>query len=95
VETEAVKGKGIEELYGSIEKHRDYLLSNDKGQLDDVLQKRAKNQLVEALRDEAFKAILSRLDARGISLEAMVKSVVEKRADPYSLVQQVLAEELR
>lgn len=95
VETEAVKGRGVENLFESIQKHRDYLLANDKGQLDDVLQKRARNQLVEALRDEALKSILGRLESRGVSLDELVQKVVEKAADPYSLVQQVLSEELR
>ncbi len=95
VETEAVKGRGIEELFQSIEKHRGFLLANDKGQLDDVLSKRARNQLMEALRDEAFKTILCRLESRGVSLEGLVRMIVEKESDPYSLVQQVLSEELR
>ena len=95
VETEGVKGRGIEELYGSIQKHREYLTSNDKGQLDEVLEKRARTQLVEALRDEALRTLLERLEARGITVDSMVKRVKDKESDPYSLVRQVLAEELR
>lgn len=95
VETEAVKGRGIEDLFQSIEKHRSYLLANDRGQLDDVLQKRAKNQLMETLRDEVLKTIVRRLESRGVLIDDLVRKVVEKESDPYSVVQQVLAEELR
>ena len=95
VETEAVKGRGIEELYQAIQKHREYLLTNDRGQLDDVLHKRAKNQLVEALRDEALRALLERIESRPLSLEDMVRKIVSKEMDPYSLVQEVLSQELK
>jgi LAO/AO transport system kinase len=95
VETEAVKARGIEELHQAIQKHRDYLMANDKGQLDDVLQKRARHQLLEALRDEALRTILDRLGARGTTLDDMIRAIVSKDRDPYSLVQEVLAQELK
>jgi LAO/AO transport system kinase len=95
VETEAVKGRGIEELYQAIQKHREYLLANDRGQLDDVLHKRARNQLVEALRDEALRALLERIESRPLSLEDMVRKIVSKEMDPYTLVQEVLSQELK
>lgn len=95
IETEATKGRGIEELYEAIQKHRGYLLANDRGQLDEVLQKRARNQVIEILKDEALRALLQRLDARGAFLDDMVKKVMNRDADPYSLIQEVLAEELR
>lgn len=95
VETEAIKGRGIEELYQAIEKHRTYLTANDKGQLDEALRKRARNQIVEALRDEALRTLLQRMEASGISLEALVEKVKSREADPYTLVQDVLSQELR
>lgn len=95
VETEAVKGRGIEELYQAIRKHREFLVSNDRGQMDDVLQKRARSQLIEALKDEALRALLNRLEARGISLDNLVDQIKSRQKDPYTLVQDVLAKELR
>jgi len=95
VETEGIKGRGIEELYEAIQKHRLYLLANDRGQLDEVLHKRARNQVIEALKDEALRTLLQRLEDRGVSLEVMVQKVMNKDADPYSLVREVLSEELR
>ncbi|MFP5212769.1 MAG: methylmalonyl Co-A mutase-associated GTPase MeaB [Acidobacteriota bacterium] len=94
VQTEAVKGKGIEEFYEALGKHREYLLKNDKGQLDEVLRKRARNQLIETMRDEALKVLMDRLENQGISLEDMVSQIAAKEADPYSLVSNVLRREL-
>jgi LAO/AO transport system kinase len=95
LETEGVKGRGVEELYQTIQKHRNYLIANDSGQYDDVLRKRARTQLIEALREEAVKALIQRLEGRGITVDSLVDSVVQKQADPYSLVQEVLENELR
>lgn len=90
-ETQAQKGVGIEELYAGIQKHREYLLSNDHGQWDDLLEKRARHQLLEAIRDEAFKSIIRRLEAQGTSLDDLVRRIKNKESDPYSLVQEVVA----
>jgi LAO/AO transport system kinase len=95
LEAEGVKGKGVEEIFQTIQKHREYLLANDKGQLDAVLQKRARSQLVEALRDGVLKAVLDRMEAKGASLESMVEKIARKEIDPYTVVQDILAEELR
>ncbi len=90
-ETQAQKGVGIEELYAGIQKHREYLLSNDHGQWDDLLEKRARHQLLEAIRDEAFKSVIRRLEAQGTSLDDLVRRIKNKESDPYSLVQEVVA----
>ncbi len=95
VQTEAIKSKGIEELAEAIGKHRDYLMANDRLQLRDAMVKRARSQLLEVLKDEAFKTMVSRIEARGESLGELVQKIVDKTADPYSIVQQLLAQELR
>jgi LAO/AO transport system kinase len=94
VETEAIKGRGLEELYSDIQKHREYLRANPQ-QLNEVLWKRARNQLVEALRDQTLRTILDRLENRGVSLDALIKRIMNREADPYSLVHEILNEELR
>jgi len=95
IQTEAVKSRGIEELALAIQKHREFLLANEKTQLREALVKRARSQLLEVLKDEALRAILNRIETRGVSLEELVCQIVEKSADPYSIVQEMLAEELR
>ena len=94
VETEAIKGRGIEDLYRSIHQHRAYLLTNPE-QLNEVLRKRARNQLVEALKDQALQAIIERLTQQGVSLDSLIQKILEKEADPYSLVHTILEAQLR
>lgn len=94
LETEGAKGRGVEELYQTILKHKEHLLSNDRGQLDAVLRKRAKSQFVEALREGVLTAILDRLESRGESVDAMVDKIARKESDPYSIVQEFLDREL-
>lgn len=91
VETEAMKGRGLEELFGAIRKHREYLLANDRGQLDAVLRKRAGNQFLEALKDYAFKSALQRMETRGMTLDAVACRIADKEIDPYTLVEEILA----
>jgi len=95
VQTEALKGRGIDELYQAIDRHRQYLLKNDGSQLKEVLRKRARNQLLEVLKDEALRTLLDRMRSRGLSVDDMVTQIVEKQDDPYSIVQKLLTEELR
>lgn len=94
LETEAVKGRGIEELYQGIHRHREYLLANDHGQWDSALEKRARSHFMEVLRDELMETILHRMASRGSSLDTEIEKVKNKEADPYSLVQEILAREL-
>ncbi len=95
VETEATKAKGIEELYQAIEKHRAYLLTSHTEKWRQVLEKRVKIQLVGALRDQALRTILERIEAHGDSLDEMVQKIVDKESDPYTIVQQIIGRELR
>ncbi|MDY0041580.1 MAG: methylmalonyl Co-A mutase-associated GTPase MeaB [Desulforhabdus sp.] len=95
IQTEAIKSRGIEELAQAIQKHREFLLANEKSQLREALVKRARSQLLEVLKDEALRALLNRIEARGVSFDELVRRIVEKSADPYSIVQELLTEELR
>ena len=94
VETEAIKGRGLEDLYRSILQHREYLTAHPE-QLNEVLRKRASSQLVEALKDQALQAILTRLARQGDSLESLIHKILAKEADPYSLVTAILEAQLR
>jgi LAO/AO transport system kinase len=94
VETEATKGRGIEDLYGAIEKHRAYLLST-QSEWREVAEKRAGIQLISVLRDQAFKTILKRIEECGDSMDEMVRKIVDKESDPYTIVQQIIAKALK
>ena len=95
VETEAIKGRGIEELYEAIEKHRAYLLATHTEKWREILEKRARMQFMVVLKDQAFRAILERVEGRGDSLDEMVQKIVDKESDPYTIVQQIIDRELK
>jgi LAO/AO transport system kinase len=94
VETEAIKGRGIEELCSAIEKHKTYLLSSHPEKWREASEKRTRIQLVGTLRDEVLKTILGRMEARGDSLEEMVRKIVGRESDPYTVVRQIIEKEL-
>jgi LAO/AO transport system kinase len=95
IETEAVKARGMEELFSAIEKHREFLLGGKRSEWREVVEKRARLQLLEALRDEVFRTILDRLEDRGASLDEMVKMIVDRRSDPYTMVQEIISREMK
>ncbi|MCE5334975.1 MAG: methylmalonyl Co-A mutase-associated GTPase MeaB [Desulfobacteraceae bacterium] len=94
VETEAVKSRGMEDLHEAIRNHRSFLLSTHTEKWREVLEKRARIQLMEALREEAFRTILARMEKDGNSFDLMVDQIVEKQSDPYTLVQEIIAKEM-
>ncbi len=95
IETEAVKARGMEELFAAIEKHRDFLLAGKQSEWREVVEKRARLQLLEALRDEAFRTILDRLENSGTSLDEMVRMIVDRQSDPYTMVQEIISREMK
>lgn len=95
VETEAMKGRGIDKLYETIEKHRTFLQATGSEKWREVVEKRTKIQLMGALRDEAFKAVLERIEARGDSIDELVRRIVDRELDPYTAVEQIVDKGLR
>jgi len=95
LETEATKGRGIKELYEAIQNHRAYLLATHSEKWRQIMEKRARIQLMAALKDQAFRTILERVEGRGDSLDEMVQKIVGKESDPYTIVQQIIDRELK
>lgn len=94
VETEAVRAVGVEELFQAVNEHRRSLVDNDRRELDRILERRARSQVLEVLRDEAARVLLERCAIRGESLEQMAAKVMRKESDAYSVVEELLAREL-
>ncbi len=94
VETEAIKAKGIEQLYEAIEKHRAHLLATHTEKWRGVLEKRAKIQLMGIIKDQAFRTILDRIENRGDSVDEMVRKIVDKESDPYTIAQEIIGQEM-
>jgi LAO/AO transport system kinase len=47
------------------------------------------------LKDQAFRTILKRVEGRGDSLDEMVRKIVDKESDPYTIVNRIIDMELK
>lgn len=94
VETEATKARGIQDLYEAVEKHREYLLATHTEKWRQVLEKRAMIQLMGVLKEQAFRTILERIEKHGDSVDALVKKIVDKESDPYTIAQEIIGREM-
>ncbi|HYA42024.1 MAG TPA: methylmalonyl Co-A mutase-associated GTPase MeaB [Syntrophobacteraceae bacterium] len=95
LETVAVKSRGIKELYEVIEKHRSHLLGTHSEKWRQILEKRARIQLMNILKDQALSAIIERIEASGDSVDQMVQKIVDRESDPYTIVQQIIDRQLK
>jgi LAO/AO transport system kinase len=87
--TEAVKGEGIEELWGGIEEHRRYLEENDllaerrarnlAGEVFAVASSRAKGHLEQAVADDPeLRRLLDEVERRELDPLSAVREILEK-----------------
>jgi LAO/AO transport system kinase len=91
VKTEALHHRGIPELMDRIEEHRAFLgqAGWEKRQKD-----RIHGKFMEILRDCLFQEALERLRERG-RLEPLLKELADRRLDPYSAMETILADTMR
>ncbi|NWF92272.1 MAG: methylmalonyl Co-A mutase-associated GTPase MeaB [Syntrophaceae bacterium] len=89
--TEAILGKGIFELVYGIYRHRQALEQNRT--MERKLRERAKATFLEILETEVMTHLIEKLEKEG-RWETIIDDLVNRRADPYSLVEEIMAEEL-
>ncbi|MDH3528151.1 MAG: methylmalonyl Co-A mutase-associated GTPase MeaB [Acidobacteriota bacterium] len=88
VKTVATESKGIEDLAGAIESFYEYQSTGEKG-----LERRrsiAKWRLMELLQERLIRDMLSN-NGTAEMLEDLALEVAEKRQDPYSAIESLLA----
>lgn len=91
IECIATQNFGIEELYLSIQNHRDHLLKFGRERLMQREKIRIKSQLVDLLKDNLIALAMERIG--GIAaLEDTVQEIVERKKDPYGVSSQLVAE---
>lgn len=91
VKTVAARDEGTAELVAAIERHRARLQSDDE--LRDRLRERERHLLLQLLGDEALRRILRALERDG-SLAAAIDRLAARAADPYTLIEELLARTL-
>ena len=88
--TEAVLGKGIVELAFGIYRHKQALEQGES--FKKKLREKAKESFLEVLETEAIAHFTRKIEREG-RWETILNDLVEKRIDPYSLAERLMAED--
>ena len=78
--TEAIHGRGIEEVAAAVSRHREHLIS--RTDFEGRLRNRLRNRFLRLLREEMLDALLERLEGDG-QLDELVERLLRKEIDPY------------
>jgi GTPase len=89
VKTVATKKQGLDELYQALEDHRNYLLENDG--FEKHRRRRARIDLTKLISDMGYQKIAERLELKK-RLPELVKQIAERKADPYSIAESLIAQ---
>jgi LAO/AO transport system kinase len=90
--TEAISGKGIFELVYGIYRHKQML---DQTQtLEKKLRERTKATFLEILETEVMAHFVEKMEKEG-KWESLIEDLMKRRTDPYSVVERMMAEELK
>ena len=89
--TEAVRGKGIEELVREILRHREFLVSS--GGLEERRKERAKLELMEAIEGSLKNYINNRIDKH--CLDRLAADLLEKKTNPYSAALEIINQSVK
>lgn len=84
--TEAVKGKGIDELVGEILRHKEFLAAS--GEMEKRRKERARLELVEAIESSLKDYIDAEVDKA--LLEKLVDDLIHKRTNPNSAASDII-----
>ncbi len=90
--TEAHCNRGIEELVAEIEAHRNHL--HQSGEIREFLQEKNARMFMDLLKDRLFTEVFQHLHVNG-RFRAILEGMAERREDPYSAVEKILAERFK
>ncbi len=92
VKAQAVNDVGIDEVREAIARHRAFCSRGEV--LQTHLEERARREFLEILRESLSEQVLAALIRNG-RLDQIIAQLAEKKADPYTLAEEVLKEHLR
>lgn len=90
--TEAILGKGIFELVYGIYRHKQMLEGSNA--LEGKLRERTKATFLEVLETEVMTHFIEKMEKEG-QWETIIDDLIHRRTDPYSVVERMMAEELK
>ncbi len=89
LKTEASRNRGIEELVNEIEAHRSYL--HHSGAIRRLLEEKNTRLFLELLKERLFAEVYGHIHVNG-KFREIVDGLVNRKQDPYSAVEAILAE---
>ncbi len=92
LKTEAISGRGIAELVQGIHRHRQTMEKNNK--LEKKMREKARTTFLGILETEVMARLIGRIEREG-KWETLLDELTSRRADPYSIAERLIAEELR
>ena len=90
--TEAISGKGVFELVYGIYRHKQ-ALEQSQG-WEKKLRERTKTTFLEILGTEVMSHFIEKMEKEG-EWDKIIDDLVNRRIDPYSMAERVMADELR
>jgi LAO/AO transport system kinase len=90
--TEAILGKGIFELVYGIYRHKQ--ASEQSQTLEKKLRERTKATFLEILASEVMTHFVEKMEKEG-KWESLIDDLTKRRTDPYTVVERMMAEELK
>ena len=90
--TEAILGKGIFEVVYGIYRHKQTLEQNNA--LGKKLRERTKKTFLEILESEIMAHFIEKMEKDG-ELEKITDDLINRRTDPYSVAEKIMAEEIK
>jgi LAO/AO transport system kinase len=94
VATEAIQTRGVEKLLSKIEAHKAFLFGQTKKHLKEQMRRRALRELIDTIKESVVSDFMEELEASG-ELETMLNDIVEKRTDPFTLAERIVAEKVK
>ena len=89
--TEAILGKGIFELVHGIYRHKKALEQSQS--LEKKLRERMRTAFLEVLKTEVMDHFIKKMEKEG-QWDKIIDDLMNRRTDPYSMAEKVMAEEL-
>ncbi|MBW2018820.1 MAG: methylmalonyl Co-A mutase-associated GTPase MeaB [Deltaproteobacteria bacterium] len=93
VATEAISNKGVAELLSEIEAHKVFLFGHGGARLREHLRQKAFRELIDTIREKFVAEVVYRLK-NSEAFESMIDDLVDKRIDPFTLGDQIMAERI-
>ena len=87
VRTVAVDDIGVEDLWNSIEVHRDHL--KNSGRFIEKRRDRTRKETLRMIHSEIFRIVRGQLQDTG-ELDYLVEDILERKRDPYSVMRAVV-----